>query len=330
MSQEKSTRRSSAPRRATVRMTTVSMTIQPRRIETAETRNGSGTASPESARAEREEPGEDGALRGEPHGDARDADVLGREELAELPLLPLEERLPPDGGEALERLRERGEERVEEGRTRRRGRRRGPCRRRSPSCLVLGDAVGTGSEDLPHEPPLEAEHRSRRRSRGRGRGGGGLRAPGAAAPRDRASARAGGPAARRTARRWRRRRGRPDPPPGRRGRRWGGRSSGTRGSAGASARRRRGGPRPRPGRAGRPRRGPPPSTPPRGARRARPDRGGRPRLEALARGSGRGARGAGRAPLLEARGPRPPHASSEAARTRPWTSGAGRPLSKMS
>ncbi|MBK9090798.1 MAG: hypothetical protein IPL90_17860 [Holophagales bacterium] len=66
-----------------------------------------GHREPGEPRAEREEAGEDGALRGEPHGDARDADVLGREELAELPLLPLQERLPPDGGEALERLRER-------------------------------------------------------------------------------------------------------------------------------------------------------------------------------------------------------------------------------
>ena len=89
------------------------MTIQPRRIETAETRNGSGTASPASPVPSERRPARTAPCAVSLTATREMLTFSAREEPAELPLLPLEERLPPDGGEALERLRERGEERVE-------------------------------------------------------------------------------------------------------------------------------------------------------------------------------------------------------------------------
>ena len=76
-----------------------------------EERLGDGEAG--EPRAEREEPGEDRPLRRQADCDAGDEDVLGREELPVARLLPLEERAPPDRGEALEGVREGREDRVE-------------------------------------------------------------------------------------------------------------------------------------------------------------------------------------------------------------------------
>src|SRR5207247_2174565 len=70
-------------------------------------------------RAEREEAAEHRPLRGEAHRDARDVHVLRREEPPEARGRLLEERLPPDGREALERLRERREDDEEDGEDRR-------------------------------------------------------------------------------------------------------------------------------------------------------------------------------------------------------------------
>src|SRR5207344_3294480 len=61
-------------------------------------------------RTEAEEAAEDRPLGREPHGDPRDPHVLGREERPEALRLGLEERLAPEDGKALERLREAREE----------------------------------------------------------------------------------------------------------------------------------------------------------------------------------------------------------------------------